>query len=221
MPPFLPLFMDNLAQYHNTTVKVTCTNGDVFSGACEWNSADYGFAEFGRDEESLQIGDTVLFADEIRRVEVLRPEVCIPVRYWPEAKEEIALWFHQRWGIPLETYRASIRACLAEEAAVPQWYVVVRGRKIVAACGVVENDFHERKDLAPNVCAVYVDEEYRRQGIAGFLLQSVCADMASLGVPTLYLLTDHDSFYERYDWHFHSLVCTSDGTSSRLYVHRF
>ncbi len=211
--------MDNLSRYHNTTAKITCTNGDVFSGACEWNSADYGLAELGQDEESLQIGDTVLFADEICRVEVLRSEVCIPVRDWPEAKEEIALWFHQRWGIPLETYRASIRDCLAGESAVPQWYVVVRGRKIVAGCGVVENDFHERKDLAPNVCAVFVDEEFRRQGIAGFLLQSVCADMASLGVPTLYLLTDHDSFYERYGWQFHSWVRSSDGALCRLYVH--
>lgn len=211
--------MDNLFRYHNTTVKITCTNGDVFSGACEWNSADYGLAELGPDEESLQIGDTVLFADEIRNVEILRPEVCIPVRDWPEAKEEIALWFHRRCGIPLETYRASIRDCLAGERAVPQWYVVVRGRKIVAGCGVVENDFHERKDLAPNVCAVFVDEEFRRQGIAGFLLQSVCADMASLGVPTLYLLTDHDSFYERYGWQFHSWVRSSDGALCRLYVH--
>lgn len=30
--------------------------------------------------------------------------------------------------------------------------------------GVIENDFHDRKDLTPNVCAVYT-EEYRCQGV--------------------------------------------------------
>ena len=212
-------FMDNLAPCHHTTVKITCTNGDSFFEPCEWNSADYGLVELGQDEESLQIGDTVLFADEILRVELLRSEVCIPVRDWPEAKEEIALWFHERWGIPLDTYRSSICACLSNETSVPQWYVVVRRNTIIAGCGVIENDFHERKDLSPNVCAVFVDKGYRRQGVAGFLLQSVCADMASLGFPTLYLLTDHTSFYERYGWHFHSMVRASDGTFSRMYVH--
>ena len=43
--------------------------------------------------------------------------------------------------------------------------------------GVIENDFHDRKDLAPNVCAVYVEQEYRRRGIAGKLLNDVCEDM--------------------------------------------
>ena len=212
--------MHPLSRYHNTTAKITCTNGDAFTGPCEWNSADYGLAELGCDEESLQIGDTVLFAGEIQSVEILRPEVVIPVRDWPEAKEEIAAWFHARWGIPLETYRASIRACLVGKAPIPQWYVVVRGNKIVAGCGVIENDFHDRKDLSPNVCAVYVDEEFRRQGIAAFLLQTVCDDMAALGIPTLYLLTDHGTFYERCGWKFFGMARGNDGNPSRLYVHR-
>ena len=42
--------------------------------------------------------------------------------------------------------------------------------------GVIENDFHDRKDLTPNVCAVYT-EEYRCQGVAGSILIFVCKDM--------------------------------------------
>ena len=41
---------------------------------------------------------------------------------------------------------------------------------------VIENDFHNRKDLTPNVCAVYVEENYRCQRIAGKLLEYVCED---------------------------------------------
>ena len=149
----------------------------------------------------------------------MRNEACIPVRDWPEAKEEIAEWFHERWHIPLETYKESIWDCLGKETGIPQWYVVVRGSRIIAGCGVIENDFHERKDLTPNVCAVYVDEEFRNQGIAGFLLQHVCDDMSAMGIDTLYLLTDHTGFYERYGWEFLCMVRGSDEEPSRMYVH--
>lgn len=33
--------------------------------------------------------------------------------------------------------------------------------------GSIENDFHDRKDLTPNICAVYTEEAYRGRGIAG------------------------------------------------------
>ncbi|MFA7146792.1 MAG: GNAT family N-acetyltransferase, partial [Candidatus Riflebacteria bacterium] len=49
----------------------------------------------------------------------------------------------------------------------------------------------------------------------------VCSDMKSRGIDTLYLLTEHDSFYERYGWQFFCLV-RGDGESemSRMYIHR-
>ena len=69
---------------------------------------------------------------------------------------------------------------------------------MVGGLGVIENDFHSRSDLAPNVCALYVEEVYRRRGIAGELLQWACSDMGRFGIDTLYLVTEHTSFYERY-----------------------
>ena len=39
----------------------------------------------------------------------------------PEWLERAAVWFHQKWGIPLTAYRESMEACLAGESAVPQW----------------------------------------------------------------------------------------------------
>ena len=211
--------MKELSKYNNTTVRVTCNNGETFTGACEWYPPEYGFSEYGKEEESLRIGDDVIFESDICGIELLRMEACFPVRDWPEAKEEIAVWFHERWHVPLEAYRESIIDCLGKETGIPQWYVVVRGDKMIAGCGVIENDFHERKDLAPNVCAVYVDEEYRNQGIAGFMLQYVCDDMSALGFDTLYLVTDHIGFYERYGWQFLCMVHEDGGELSRMYVH--
>lgn len=224
--------MEKYAKYNNTVVRLRTTFGSVFTGECEYCSPDFVEYELGVNEEGLKIRGTlvedgvteevenfIVYGSLVEEIEMLRPEACFPVRDWPEAKEEIAEWFHERWGVPLEAYQKSISACLREEDSVPQWYVVVRGSKIIAGCGVIENDFHERKDLTPNVCAVYVDEEYRNQGIAGYLLQYVCKDMARMGFTTLYLLTDHTGFYERYGWEFYCEVPGSDGEMSRMYVH--
>ncbi len=142
---------------------------------------------------------------------------------WPEWKERAARWFHEKWGIPLKAYRESMEECVKGKGAVPQWYLAVaaEGREIVGGLGVIDNDFHDRKDLTPNVCGVYVEETWRRQGIGGALLAYVCQDMRGRGIDTLYLLTDHTSFYERYGWEFLGMVL-GDGEEkeSRMYVHR-
>lgn len=139
----------------------------------------------------------------------------------PELKERAAQWFHEKWGIPLEAYLESMEDCLTMENAVPQWYLAMEGNHIIGGMGVIENDFHDRKDLAPNVCAVYTEEQKRGQGVAGALLNTVCTDMKERGIDTLYLLTDHTAFYERYGWEFLCMV-QGDGEPelSRMYVHR-
>ena len=143
------------------------------------------------------------------------------LRECPWRKAVVAAWFHAKWGVPLDAYRESMAACVKNLGAVPQWYVAVDGGQILGGLGVIENDFHNRPDLAPNVCAVYVEESHRRRGVAGALLNCVCADMAALGVDTLYLLTDHTAFYERYGWQF---LCMAQGDGdaepSRMYIHR-
>lgn len=85
---------------------------------------------------------------------------------------------------------------------------------------MIDNDFHTHRDLAPNVCAVYVQPEYRRLGAARRLLDAVCRDMAGMGIDRLYLLTDHDGFYERLGWRFEDMVRDDAGEFGRMYSHR-
>lgn len=145
----------------------------------------------------------------------------IKLREHPEMKERAASWFHEKWNIPIEAYMESIEECIKGERDVPQWYIAMDGGKIVGGLGVIENDFHNRPDLTPNVCAVYVEKAYRCCGIAGELLSFACGEFKSMGINTLYLLTDHDSFYERYGWEFYCMV-QGDGEDepSRMYIHR-
>ena len=139
----------------------------------------------------------------------------------PAIKEQAAQWFHEKWGIPRAAYEASMRDSLMGLGAVPQWYVALEGESIIAGAGVIENDFHERKDLAPNVCAVYVEENWRGRGVARALLSRICADMQEKGVKTLYLTTDHTAFYEKLGWEFLCLVWEEGhARQTRMYMRK-
>lgn len=145
----------------------------------------------------------------------------IKIQEHPELKNYAANWFHEKWNIPLEAYLESIDECMKNKTPVPQWYIVIVGDKIVGGLGVIENDFHNRKDLTPNVCAVYVEDDYRCQGIAGKMLNYVCDDMREKNIDTLYLVTDHTSFYERYGWEFLCMVqAEGEKNLTRMYIHR-
>lgn len=138
----------------------------------------------------------------------------------PSYKEKAAEWFSGKWRVPKEAYLECMDAYLNGETDLG-WYLCLDGEKIIAGMGVIENDFHDRKDLTPNVCAVYTEEEYRCRGIAGRLLNMVVEDCRSKGLSPLYLLTDHTGFYERYGWEFLCMV-QGDGEAemSRMYIHR-
>ncbi len=137
----------------------------------------------------------------------------------PELLDEAASWVHSKWGVPKEAYLECMNDYLNKETN-NGWYLCLYNGEIVAGLGVIDNDFHDRKDLSPNVCAVYTDETHRRKGIAGKLLNMVVADMKSKGVSPIYLLTDHIGFYERYGWEFLCMVQGDDEPEmSRMYIH--
>lgn len=141
------------------------------------------------------------------------------LRERPGIKNKAAQWFCEKWGVPKEAYLECMDEYLSGNTEYG-WYLCLDGDKIVGGLGVIENDFHERKDLAPNVCAVYTEEDYRGQGIAGKLLDMTVDDMKSKGITPIYLLTDHKGFYERYGWEFLTMVQGSDPEPSRMYIHR-
>lgn len=131
--------------------------------------------------------------------------------------DKVSQWFHEKWGVPVEAYMESIIECQQKKGAVPQWYVITDGDRIVAGMGVIENDFHERKDLAPNICAVYTEEEYRGQGLAKYLLDFICADLSRQGIDTTYLLTSHTEFYEKCGFDYFCNAKEDGGDTARVY----
>ena len=91
--------------------------------------------------------------------------VCL--REQPSLLEKAACWFSDKWGIPTPAYHESMSGCISRKTEIPQWYIILNEEgDIIAGAGVIENDFHDRKDLTPNLCALFVEEAYRGRGIA-------------------------------------------------------
>lgn len=142
------------------------------------------------------------------------------LRERPELKLYAAEWFHNKWGVPTEAYLECMEAYIQNETEYG-WYLCLNNNQIIGGLGVIENDFHNRKDLFPNICAVYTEENFRRQGIAGNLLNMAVNDLRSKNISPVYLLTDHTGFYEKYGWEF---LCMAQGDDesylSRIYIHK-
>lgn len=144
----------------------------------------------------------------------------ITLREKPELEDFAAEWFHSKWGVPKEAYLECMNDYLSGKTEYG-WYLCLCDDEIVGGMGVIENDFHDRKDLTPNVCAVYTEEKYRGKGIAGNLLNMVVENLKFKNISPVYLVTDHTGFYERYGWEF---LCMVQGDSepdmTRMYIHR-
>lgn len=61
----------------------------------------------------------------------------------------------------------------------------------------------------------------RGRGLAGRLLDTAVKDMKTAGTGTLYLITDHSSFYEKYGREFFCMAQPDDEPEKmRIYIYR-
>jgi N-acetylglutamate synthase-like GNAT family acetyltransferase len=130
---------------------------------------------------------------------------------------DLALFFHQKWGVPLEAYVESMLDSLNSSTGVPSWYYVEDNGYIIGGIGVIDNDFHKRKDLTPNICAVYVKEEYRKQGICRSIFDYAIEDLKKFDIKDVYLITSHTKLYEHLGFTYYGEIEENDGNLIRCY----
>lgn len=161
------------------------------------------------------------------------------IREEPELARPSAVWFSGKWGVPEEAYLESMEVCVrngrkllsaenpgasavrsfSPSLRIPQWYAILdKQHEIIAGAGLISNDFHNRPDLTPNLCALFVEEPWRNRGIAKYLLNLIRREAACLGFSRLYLVTDHTDFYEKCGWEFLTMVLDEDGMPERMYT---
>lgn len=142
----------------------------------------------------------------------------ISIRNCPDYAERAIDWFHSKWGIDRKEYEKSIYDCISNGRGIPQWYLAIdEDDEIIGGCGLIQNDFVDRTDLFPYLCALFVEERARGNAIGSKLLEHARIDAGNLGFEKLYLCTDHTSYYEKYGWRYIAIGHHPWGETSRIY----
>lgn len=145
----------------------------------------------------------------------------IELKNRPDLIPAAAQWFHSKWKVPATAYLESMEESRTTKNGVPAWYVVLDEKcSVIAGIGVIENDFHKRPDLRPNLCALFVEETFRHCGLARKLLDNACEKLSEKGINIAYLITSHTSLYEKLDWTFYGMIEEDDGNMIRMYMRR-
>lgn len=164
--------------------------------------------------------------DAILSLNIIDPSLkIISLKDEPHYKELASKFYSSKRGIPQNSYLKSIEEFIKNDnkSLYPRWYIVINTKnninEIIGGIGVIKNDFHSRKDLFPNLCALFIETNYRNKGIAKNLINYVCGDLKILGLKKIYLLTDLSSFYEKNNFQFLTMAKNEDSDiSSKIYV---
>ena len=90
----------------------------------------------------------------------------ISLRKEPELLDMFCTYFSKNWGREV-IYRNCMESSLSSDSPLPQWFLLVKKDEICGGCGLITNDFISRMDLYPWLCALFVEEKFRKQGLGG------------------------------------------------------
>ena len=112
------------------------------------------------------------------------------LRHQPSFSDTISDRVWNAWwmksGVSPDDFRAGFKPML-EEDGIPFALVAHQGAIYAGSVLVVDNDLDERPQYGPWIAALWVDTDYRRQGVAAALIACARQQAAGLGYRTCYL----------------------------------
>jgi GNAT superfamily N-acetyltransferase len=104
-------------------------------------------------------------------------------------------------GVALATYRTSLEPMLQGQT-IPMAFVAHRDETYMGSVLLIESDLEARPRLSPWIAALWVDEQYRGQGIAQSLIASAQTTAAMLGLSKVFLCAEAKvtPYYLRRGW---------------------
>ena len=134
--------------------------------------------------------------------------------------EEVSKWIWQEWskehGAKLEDiiYRSkhSINA-----NNVPQMYIAKYKNEVIGVVSIWTNDLTARQDLSPWMATLYVKQEFRKMGVGKKLQYKCIQEAKKMKYKNLYLITDHENYYEKTGWKLLEKAPLGDGNYTKIY----
>jgi len=159
----------NLSSYDHKLIRLTDTDGRVFTGVAEWLSVGYCLHEFGREEEGLQIGEYVFFASYIAKMEEMPGLAVIrATETWQQAGA-----YYVRIQAMAKKHHITLRQEFDEHDTPDTKYIVVTDKSFPVATARMYPLDHKTMMIG----RVVVLPEYRHQGI-GTMVVGECEEWA-------------------------------------------
>ena len=210
---------------HKIDLKDIVVKDNKFYGARVTVTGDYSerktvVVPLHQDNVLISFGSEYSSIDAFASIAKLDDIKILNLRDHPELIVRASSVFQGYFGIPKDVYFESMRDSLLT-STYPLWFIAYyQDKYIIGGLGIIENDFHSKKELFPNICAVYVSDGYRGIRISELLINEAIESMHKVGIDTLYVVTDHIGFYEKYGFKYHSQTMCEDG-ESRVYIHEY
>jgi len=127
-------------------------------------------------------------------------------------------WWGERDGWSFEKMEYFMKRMINAER-IPQTYIATDGKNVFGMYQLAMEDLDVRPDIYPWLENVWVDENYRNNGICRLLMESVTNNVRNLGLSEIYLYTKHVGLYEKFGWEFIEEIETfkSETPIQRLY----
>ncbi len=88
-----------------------------------------------------------------------------------------------------------------DNALIPSTYIALENNTLLGSAAIVEHDMDNKPELSPWLASVYVDKEYRYQGIGSKLVKHVINIARKANVTELFLFTTQQAeFYSKLGW---------------------
>ncbi|THD52209.1 N-acetyltransferase [Enterobacteriaceae bacterium ML5] len=121
----------------------------------------------------------------------------------PEFKEQVTDWLWQAFGSEnSRDFFASVVQSSLSGADLPQTFIALEGDTLAGTVGLWRCDLISRQDLTPWLAALYVDEEFRSQGLGQQLQAFVLEQSRRSGFREVYLYAEFTGYYERFGWQY-------------------
>ena len=133
--------------------------------------------------------------------------------------EEGITYIWKQWGNEsnFNFYKDCIENSMSDNASLPKFYLMLDRDKIIGCYALLTNDIISRQDLMPWFACLFVDENYRNQGLAEALLKHGLHESQKRGFTTVYLSTDLNDFYEKKGWNYESKGYGVSGDEIKIY----
>ena len=159
----------NFLRYENKIIRVIDVDGRAFTGVPVSFSASYGDHEFGRDEESIKIGDYQLFESDIAEIKELPAfSIIRATETWQQAGA-----YYVRIQAMAKKHHITLRQEFDEHDGPGTKYIVITDNDFPIATARM----YPLDDKSVMIGRVVVLPEYRRLGI-GTMVVSECEDWA-------------------------------------------